>query len=64
LKGVKAKPQSPQKSPQKSPQTSVLASEKREQILQGAMQVFLKHGYAGTSMDRVAAIAGVSKQTI
>ncbi len=38
--------------------------EKREQILQGAMQVFLTHGYAGTSMDRVAAIAGVSKQTI
>lgn len=38
--------------------------EKREQILQGAMQVFLAHGYAGTSMDRVAATAGVSKQTI
>ncbi|MBD3880639.1 TetR/AcrR family transcriptional regulator [Phormidium tenue FACHB-886] len=28
------------------------------------MQVFLKHGYAGTSMDRVAATSGVSKQTI
>lgn len=37
---------------------------KREQILQGAMQVFLKQGYAKTSMDRVAATAGVSKQTI
>ncbi|PPS44380.1 TetR family transcriptional regulator [Chroococcidiopsis sp. TS-821] len=37
---------------------------KREQILQGAMQVFLKQGYAKTSMDRVAAAAGVSKQTI
>ncbi len=37
---------------------------KREQILQGATQVFLQHGYAGTSMDRVAAKAGVSKQTI
>jgi AcrR family transcriptional regulator len=37
---------------------------KPEQILKGAMQVFLKHGYAGTSMDRVAAEAGVSKHTI
>ncbi|MBV9389095.1 MAG: TetR/AcrR family transcriptional regulator [Chroococcidiopsidaceae cyanobacterium CP_BM_ER_R8_30] len=40
------------------------AAQKREQILKGATQVFLQHGYAGTSMDRVAAIAGVSKQTI
>lgn len=37
---------------------------KREQILQGAMKVFLASGYAGTSMDRVAEAAGVSKQTI
>lgn len=37
---------------------------KQEQILQGAMQVFLRDGYAGTSMDRVSAEAGVSKQTI
>jgi AcrR family transcriptional regulator len=37
---------------------------KQEAILQGAVQVFLRSGYAGTSMDRVAAEAGVSKQTI
>ena len=37
---------------------------KREQILRGAMQVFLEQGYANTSMDQVAATAGVSKQTI
>ncbi|MBW4521412.1 MAG: TetR/AcrR family transcriptional regulator [Scytolyngbya sp. HA4215-MV1] len=37
---------------------------KREQILWGALQIFLHHGYASTSMDRVAAEAGVSKQTI
>ncbi len=37
---------------------------KQEQILQGAMRVFLSCGYAGTSMDRVATEAGVSKQTI
>lgn len=41
-----------------------VANQKREQILQGAMQVFLQSGYAGTSMDRVAAEAGVAKQTI
>ncbi|WP_019499830.1 TetR/AcrR family transcriptional regulator [Pseudanabaena sp. PCC 6802] len=38
--------------------------QKQEQILRGAMQVFLEIGYAETSMDRVAAVAGVSKQTI
>lgn len=37
---------------------------KQEQILQGAMKIFLHHGYATTSMDRIAAEAGVSKQTI
>lgn len=37
---------------------------KQAQILQGAMQVFLEQGYAATTMDRVAAAAGVSKQTI
>lgn len=39
-------------------------NQKREQILQGAVKVFLHNGYAGTSMDRVATAAGVSKQTI
>jgi AcrR family transcriptional regulator len=37
---------------------------KQEAILQGAVRMFLRSGYAGTSMDRVAAEAGVSKQTI
>jgi AcrR family transcriptional regulator len=37
---------------------------KQEMILQGAVRVFLQLGYAGTSMDRVASEAGVSKQTI
>ncbi|NWF57927.1 MAG: TetR/AcrR family transcriptional regulator [Fischerella sp.] len=40
------------------------SAEKVEQILQGAMQEFLAHGFAGTSMDRVAAAAGVSKATV
>ncbi|MFP5270097.1 TetR/AcrR family transcriptional regulator [Coleofasciculus sp.] len=38
--------------------------DKAEQILNGATQEFLKHGYAATSMDRVAAAAKVSKQTL
>ncbi len=38
--------------------------EKIEKILQGAMQEFLVHGYAGTSMDRIASQAGVSKATV
>ncbi|MEG4577997.1 TetR/AcrR family transcriptional regulator [Microcoleus sp. N3A4] len=40
------------------------ASDKTEQILQGAMQEFLTHGYAGTSMDKLAKTAGVSKATV
>lgn len=39
-------------------------SPKQEQILAGALPVFLKHGYERTSMDRVAEAAGVSKQTL
>lgn len=38
--------------------------QKVEAILQGAMQEFLTHGFAGTSMDRVTAAAGVSKATV
>ncbi len=49
-------------------QVSELKSEsngaKFEQILQGAMQEFLARGYAGTSMEKVAAAAGVSKPTV
>ncbi len=41
-----------------------LSPEKAEAILAGGMQEFLTHGYAATSMDRVAAAAGVSKATV
>lgn len=37
---------------------------KAEQILQGAIQEFLRDGYAATSMARIAATAGVSKETL
>lgn len=40
------------------------SGEKYEQILQGAMQEFLARGYAGTSMEKVAIAAGVSKPTV
>ena len=42
----------------------VPVSPKREAILDGAVRCFLEHGYAATSMDTVAAAAGVSKATI
>lgn len=42
----------------------LLSSEKVDAILAGAMQEFLTHGYAATTMDRVTAAAGVSKTTV
>lgn len=43
---------------------STASADKPEQILEGAMREFLTHGYAATSMDRVATAAKVSKATI
>ncbi|MFI7442890.1 TetR/AcrR family transcriptional regulator [Nonomuraea indica] len=37
---------------------------KRRQILDAARAVFLRNGYVGASMDEVAALAAVSKQTV
>ena len=37
---------------------------KRRAILDAATEVFLQHGYLGASMDDVAALAQVSKQTV
>ena len=37
---------------------------KREAILEAAKCLFLRHGYAGSSMDAIAAHAGVSKLTV
>lgn len=37
---------------------------KRKAILDAATDVFLKHGYLGTNMDEIAALSGVSKQTV
>jgi TetR/AcrR family transcriptional regulator, mexJK operon transcriptional repressor len=37
---------------------------KRRAILEAAMKAFLKNGYLGASMDEIAALAQVSKQTV
>ncbi len=43
---------------------STKSEAKSTAILEGAMKEFLAHGYAATSMDRVAKEAGVSKATV
>ncbi|WP_052738550.1 TetR/AcrR family transcriptional regulator [Robbsia andropogonis] len=40
------------------------SNSKREVILEAATQVFLQHGYEGTSMDRVAAASGAARRTL
>jgi TetR/AcrR family transcriptional repressor of mexJK operon len=40
------------------------SARKRRVILDAATTVFLRNGYRGTSMDEIAALAGVSKQTV
>jgi AcrR family transcriptional regulator len=40
------------------------SARKRRAILQAATTVFLRNGYLGTSMDDIAALAAVSKQTV
>ncbi|MCB1791807.1 MAG: TetR/AcrR family transcriptional regulator [Gammaproteobacteria bacterium] len=41
-----------------------LSEQKRDAILAAALDAFEAHGYRGTSMDRVAASAQVSKRTV
>ena len=41
-----------------------LSDAKRQSILHGAKATFLRNGFGGTSMDSVAAAAGVSKMTV
>ncbi|HAC63049.1 MAG TPA: TetR family transcriptional regulator [Cyanothece sp. UBA12306] len=46
------------------PKTTTKLPRKAQQILQGALPEFLENGYAGTSMNKIAETAGVSKQTL
>ena len=41
-----------------------LSARKRSAILEAATTLFLRNGYRGTSMDEIAALAAVSKQTV
>ncbi len=36
----------------------------RQRILEGARDEFLRHGYTGASMDRIASSLGMSKRTV
>ena len=40
------------------------STRKRRTILEAATTLFLRNGYLGTSMDEIAALASVSKQTV
>ncbi|MFZ0385333.1 MAG: TetR/AcrR family transcriptional regulator [Solirubrobacteraceae bacterium] len=40
------------------------STRKRTAILEAATTLFLRHGYLGTSMDEIAALGAVSKQTV
>src|SRR2546427_7204820 len=40
------------------------STRKRKAIIGAATTTFLQKGYLGTSMDEIAALAGVSKQTV
>src|SRR5215213_8777281 len=40
------------------------STRKRRAILEAATTAFLRNGYLGTSMDEIAMLAGVSKQTV
>lgn len=40
------------------------SARKRQAVLEAARTLFLRNGFAGTSMDDVAALAAVSKQTV
>jgi TetR/AcrR family transcriptional repressor of mexJK operon len=50
--------------PQPSIPVDTRSSRKRTAILEAATTAFLRQGYLGTSMDEIAALAGVSKQTV
>jgi TetR/AcrR family transcriptional regulator, mexJK operon transcriptional repressor len=54
----------PEQSQQPEPATGSRAETKRAAILDAAGQVFLAKGYVGTSMDEIASVAAVSKQTV
>ena len=55
---------SPSPSASAQPRGEPRSARKRRAILEAATDAFLRNGYLGTSMDEIAAGAGVSKQTV
>ena len=49
---------------ERQPDEQPRSARKRRAILEAATTVFLNNGYLGTSMDEIAALARVSKQTV
>ncbi|HEY2049607.1 MAG TPA: TetR/AcrR family transcriptional regulator, partial [Caulobacteraceae bacterium] len=55
------------KTPQSEPSLGARAqksADKRAAVVEAAAKIFLGGGYLGASMDEIAALAGVSKQTV
>ena len=50
--------------PEDQPAAGHRSVRKRRSIVEAAATVFLQYGYLGTTMDQVAAVAGVSKPTV
>ena len=48
----------------REPEETPRSARKRRAILEAATEVFLRDGYLGTSMDEIAALSAVSKQTV
>jgi len=47
-----------------APMTEDRSARKRRVVVDAATTLFLRHGYLGTSVDQIAAFAGVSKPTV
>jgi AcrR family transcriptional regulator len=62
IDGLMAKSAAPKKTSgrEKSPRSAL----KRQAILNAATEIFLKGGYLGTSMEEIATLSEVSKQTV
>jgi AcrR family transcriptional regulator len=54
----------PRRDPTRESAAEPRSARKRKAILEGARAVFLRNGYLGTSMDEIASVARVSKQTV
>jgi TetR/AcrR family transcriptional repressor of mexJK operon len=57
-------PSSPPLRPANDADEEHRSTRKRRAILEAATATFLRNGYLGTSMDEIAALAAVSKQTV